>query len=175
MKGWEGRFTPYQSNDPSPITQTVHHNVLWLIWYKLCQYRQHKPPIQTEQSSYRIPSWLTFSKAALKSICTILASPMHFECMRPAQMCITCSQTFLISKLCVWKHTTTFHKSSEMNWHQTLKHVSRYCCDGSRSVTGNRRGLRVRLACSIKQGNYPGWKAEKTLHKAGVQDISSFL
>ena len=33
-----------------------------------------KPPIPTEQSLYRIPWWLTISKAAMKSIWTILAS-----------------------------------------------------------------------------------------------------
>ena len=33
-----------------------------------------EPPIHTEQSLLRMPRWLTLSKAALKSICTILAS-----------------------------------------------------------------------------------------------------
>ena len=33
-----------------------------------------EPPIPTEQCLYRIPWWLTLSKAALKSICMILAS-----------------------------------------------------------------------------------------------------
>ena len=35
-------------------------------------------------------------------------------------------QTFPISKLCDWKHTTTFHKSSKTNWHQALKHLWQY-------------------------------------------------
>ena len=33
-----------------------------------------EPPIPTEQSVWRMPTWLTLSKAALKSICTIRAS-----------------------------------------------------------------------------------------------------
>ena len=87
-----------------------------------------EPQILTEQSLYRINRWLTLSKAALKSICTILASCMPtlqctLQCMRHTQKCITVTQTCPLSKLGGWKHTTAFHKSSEANRHQALKHL----------------------------------------------------
>ena len=84
-----------------------------------------EPPIPTEQSLYRIPWWMTLSKAALKSICTILAScPLSngLCSMRHAQNCITGTQTFPIRKLGGWKHTTALHKSSKANQHKALKH-----------------------------------------------------
>ena len=62
------------------------------------------------------------------------------QCTRHAQKCITGTQTFPISKLGGWKHTTTFHKSSETNRHQTLKHLRQHRCYGNRSVVGNRGG-----------------------------------
>ena len=62
------------------------------------------------------------------------------QCMRHAQKCITGSQTFPISKLGGWKHTTAFHKSSEANRHQALKLLRQYRCYGNRSVVGNRGG-----------------------------------
>ena len=42
------------------------------------------------------------------------------QCMGHAQECITGDQTFPISKLGGWKHTTAFHKSPKMNRHQAL-------------------------------------------------------
>ena len=51
------------------------------------------------------------------------------------------SQTFPISKLCGWKHTAAFHRQSETNRHQTLRHLWQYWCYGNRSVIGNRGGL----------------------------------
>ena len=90
-----------------------------------------EPPIPREQSLYIIPWWLTLSKAALKSICTILAS-----CPLSSALCSLCDthksasqvpmQTFPISKLGGWKHTTTFHKPSEANRHQALKRLRQY-------------------------------------------------
>ena len=53
---------------------------------------------------------------------------------------ITGTQTFPISKLGGWKHTTAFHKLSKMNRHQALKHLRQYLCYGNWSVIGNRRG-----------------------------------
>ena len=57
-----------------------------------------------------------------------------------AQKCIKGTQTFPISKLGGWKHTTAFHKSTEANRHQTLNHLRQYICSGNRSVIGNRGG-----------------------------------
>ena len=62
------------------------------------------------------------------------------QCMRRTQKCITGKQTFPISKLGGWKHTTAFHKSSEESRHQALKHLWQYWCHGNRSVVGNRGG-----------------------------------
>ena len=44
------------------------------------------------------------------------------------------TQTFPISKLGGWKHNTVYHKSSETNRHQTLKHLWQYWCYGNWSV-----------------------------------------
>ena len=46
-----------------------------------------------------------------------------FQCMEYAQKCLTGTQNFSKSKLGGWKHTTAFHKSSDTNRHQTLKHL----------------------------------------------------
>ena len=62
------------------------------------------------------------------------------QCMRQAQKCITGTQTFPISKLGGWKHTTVFHKSSKANRHQALQHLRQYRCYRNRSVVGNRGG-----------------------------------
>ena len=63
------------------------------------------------------------------------------QCMLHKQMCTTGTQTFPISKLGGWKHTTAFHKSSQANRrHQALKHLRQYRCYGNRSVVGNRGG-----------------------------------
>ena len=62
------------------------------------------------------------------------------QCMSHAQKCITGTQTFPISKLGGWKHTTEFHKSSEANRHQALKHLRQYRCYENLSVIGNRGG-----------------------------------
>ena len=59
--------------------------------------------------------------------------------MRHAQECITGTQSFPISKLGGWKHTTAFHESSKANRHQALKHLRQYRCYGNQSVVGNKR------------------------------------
>ena len=62
------------------------------------------------------------------------------QCMGHSKKCVTGTKTFQISKLGSWKHTTAFHKSSNTNRHQTLKHLRQYWCYGNWSVIGNRRG-----------------------------------
>ena len=59
------------------------------------------------------------------------------QCMRHTQKCITGTQT---SKPGGWKHTTAFHKSSEMNRHQELEHFRQYWCYENLSVVGNKGG-----------------------------------
>ena len=122
---------------------TIHHNVLWSVWKKLCQYRQHR----TSNTHWAWPKenawWLTLSKAALKSICTIQPLPTlqcTLLCVELAQKCITGTQTFPISKRGGWKHTIALHKLSKTNRHQALKHLSQYWCYGNRSVIGSSWG-----------------------------------
>ena len=62
------------------------------------------------------------------------------QCMGHAQKCMTDTQTFPISKLGGWKHTSMFHKSFKTNRQQTLKHLRQYWCYGNRSVIGHRGG-----------------------------------
>ena len=56
------------------------------------------------------------------------------------QKCITGTQTFLTSKLGGWKHTTAFHKLSQTNRHQTLKHRRQHWYNSNLSVIGNSGG-----------------------------------
>ena len=126
------RFTP----------TTIHHNVLWSVWQKLCQYRQHRT-----SNSHR--SELIENALIVDPIkgCTEInlhdPSPLPtlqctLQCMWHTQTCITGAQKFPISKLGGWKHTTAFHKSSKTNRHQALKHLRQNWCYGNRSVIGNR-------------------------------------
>ena len=82
------------------------------------------------------------------------------QCMRHAQKCITGTQTFPISKLGGWKHTTAFHKSSEANRHRALEHLRQYRCYGNRPAVCNRGrrwifGIGVTLACLQQAGKLP--------------------
>ena len=72
---------------------------------------------------------LTLSNAALKSMhYPSLLSTLQctLQCMGHAQKCITGTQIFPISKLGGWTDTTAFHKSSQTNRHQVLKHLRQY-------------------------------------------------
>ena len=57
-------------------------------------------------TSYLNTSWLTLSKGAMKSICTIVAPlptlQCTLQCMGHAQNCTTGTQTFPIRKLTGW-------------------------------------------------------------------------
>ena len=53
----------------------------------------------------------------------LLTLQCTLQWMRHAQKFIIGTQTFPISKLDGWKHTTAFHKSSEANRHQALNHL----------------------------------------------------
>ena len=101
-----------------------------------------------------------------------------FQCMEYLQKCITDTQTFPISKLVAWKHTTVLHKFSETNRHHTLKHLSHYLCYGNRLIIGN-RGWRwtfrnwgdIGLSPASRKTSQPN-KPPKTTLKTG-QNISS--
>ena len=79
------------------------------------------------------------------------------KCMWHTQKCITGTQTFPISNLGGWKHTRVFHKSSETNRHQTLKHLWQYWCYGNWSVIGNKGpfGIGVTLGRHQQAGKLP--------------------
>ena len=125
-----------------------------------------EPPIPTEQSLFRIPWWLIQSKAALKSINTILASSPFSNTLFSVSYthkCIAGIQTFPISKLGGWKHTTASHKSSEVNRHLVLKHFRQYWCFGNWLVQlateedGGLFEIGMTLACLQQAGKLPRW------------------
>ena len=82
-------------------------------------------PIPTGQSWYRIPWWLTLSKAALQSIYTILAS-----CSLSNALCSVCdthksaSQVSKLFRRSNWVvGRKPLNKTSETKWHKALKHI----------------------------------------------------
>ena len=120
---------------------SLNHNVHWSIWLKLCQHRQQRTSYTHRAELKKIPWWVTVSKAVLESIGTILAScPLstHFAVHGTAQMYITGTQTFLISKLGGWSTILCSTNRPRRTEHQKLKHLRHYWCYGDRSVIGNR-------------------------------------
>ena len=90
----------------------------------------------------------------------LLTLQCTLQCMLHAQNIITDTQTFTISKLGGWKHTTAFHKSSDANRHPEVKHIRQYSCYGNRSVIGTEKDGRpfrigVTLACLQQAGKLP--------------------
>ena len=90
-----------------------------------------EPPISTEQSLEKIPRWLTLQSYA--------EVDLHNVSLLPTLQCAGIrtkvdhryQNLSAISKLGGGKHTTAFHKSSETNRHQTLKHLRQYSCYGN--------------------------------------------
>ena len=98
------------------------------------------------------------------SLVPTLQCTLH--CMEHAQKCITCTQTFPISKLGGWKHTTAFHKSSKTNRHQALEHLRQYWCYGNLSVIGTEQDggpfvIGVTLAFLQQAGKLPRWTSRR--------------
>ena len=123
---------------------TIHHNVLWSIWQKLCQYRQHRSsnthraePVENALMVNPIKGCTDINLQYPSLLSTLQC---NLQCMGHAQKCITGTQTFPISKPSGWKHNIAFHKSSKTNRHQTLKHLRQCWCYGNRSEIGNRGG-----------------------------------
>ena len=108
------------------------YNVLWSVWQKLCQYRQHITS-NTHRAEPTEPINLHDPGLLPTLQCTL-------QCMGHARKCTKGTQTFPISKLGGWKPTTAFHKSSKTNRHQELKHLRQYWWYRNRSVIGNRGG-----------------------------------
>ena len=86
------------------------------------------------RSLWRILWWSTLSKAAMKSICKILA-----VCLHPPRYVAVYEKhtkvhrrcpTIPVSKLGGWKKTTAFHQSSKTNLCQVLKRfwIRQYRC-----------------------------------------------
>ena len=94
------------------------------------------------------------------------------QCVGHPQKCIIGTQTFPISKLGGWKHTTAFHKSLKMYIQQALKHLRQYLCYGIQSVIGNRGGRWTFRNWGVigqsKSGNYLNVQAAETLNKEGT-------
>ena len=64
------------------------------------------------------------------------------------------TQSFLISKLGGWKHTTACHKSSKTNRHHSLEYFRQYCCYVNRSVI-RKRGRRWTFRWTQQAGKLP--------------------
>ena len=134
----------------------------------------------------KIPLWFTLSKADRKSIYTILSSFSLFNALcsvwDSCKSALQLPRPFRLAH-CIggWKHTTAFHKSSETNRHQALKHLRQHWCYGNRSVIGNRGGWwTIRntgdislppISCETSQTN----KSPKHYTQTGGRNISSSL
>ena len=93
-------------------------------FYRNCQYRQHRTS-NTQRAE------LTENALMVDPIKGCTEINQHYpsllptlrctlQCMRHAQKCITGTQTFPISKLGDWKHSTAFHKLSKLyGWKHT--------------------------------------------------------
>ena len=89
------------------------------------------------------------------------------QCMGHAQKCITCTQTFPISKLGGWKYTTTFHKSSKIDRYQALNtldttDVMEICRKLATEEDGGPFGIGAPLAC-LQQA----WKLHRRIIRRG--------
>ena len=98
-----------------------------------------EPPIPTE-NSLMVDPIKSSAEIGLHNPGLLPTLQCPLQCVWHTQMRITSTQTFPISKLGGWKHTTVFHKSTETNRHQTLRHLWQYWCYGNWSVIGNRGG-----------------------------------
>ena len=82
-----------------------------------------------EQSLKRIPRWLTLLRAALKLICTIMASCQLSNALKCENTHRSSADTFPIDQhgwLDRWKHTSGFHKPTKSNPHQMLRQLWQY-------------------------------------------------
>ena len=103
---------------PSTIT-------CWDRFDRNCQYRQHRTELI--KNSLMIEAIKGCAEINLHDPSLLQTPQCTFQCMGHANKRITGTQTFPISKLGGWKHTT-FHKSFETNRHQTLKHHWQHWC-----------------------------------------------
>ena len=111
---------------------------------KTCQYRLHRTSnthrAELIENCLMVDSIKAFSEVNLHNPSLLLTFKCALQCTGHTQQCITRPQTFPISELGGWKHAPAFHKSSNTNWHQMLKHLWQHWCYGSQSVIGNRTG-----------------------------------
>ena len=87
-----------------------------------CQYTQHRTSNTHRAELIENALMVDHMKGCTEiylhdpSLLSTLQCTLH--CTGQSQNCITGTQTFSISKLGVWKHTTVFHKSSKTNQHK---------------------------------------------------------
>ena len=99
---------------------TIHHNVQWPVWEKLCQSRQHRTSNTHRAELIENTPWIEPSRGCSKINVSNLASCPLFNVLwsvwdthkSASQVPL---QTFPISKLGGWMHTTASHKSSKTN------------------------------------------------------------
>ena len=123
---------------------TIHHNLLWSVWWKLCQYRQDRTSnthrAELLENAQIVDPIKSCTEVNLHDPRLLPTLQCTLQCMWHTQKCITGAQTFPIRKLGGSKNTNVFHKSSKTNRHQALKHLRQYWCYENRSVIGNSRG-----------------------------------
>ena len=105
--------------------------VLWSVLSCLnCQYRQDRTSnthrAEFIENTQMVDPIKGCTEINLHDASLLPPLQCTLQCMGHARKCITGSQTFPISKLSGWKHTTAFYKSSKMNRHQALKHLRQY-------------------------------------------------
>ena len=131
----------------------------------MCQYRQHRTSnshkAEFKNNTLMVNPIKDRTKINLHDPCLLPTLQCILQCMGHTQKYITGTQTFPTCKLGGWKPTTAFHKTSETNRHQELKHLRQYWCYVNRSVIGNRGGgwsLRIVVALACLQH---AWKLPK--------------
>ena len=114
---------------------TVHHNVMWSIWYKLCQYRQHGTSdihkIELLENSLVVDPIKGRAEINLQA----RSCPLSTALCRVSDTHKSASQVPRPYRKANWvvgsMHTTAFRKSSETNRQQTLKHFRQNWCHGN--------------------------------------------
>ena len=102
------------------IPTTVNHTVMWSIWLKLCQYRQHRT-----SNTHRTELIQNFLMVDPIKGCAGIN--LYDPSLLPTLQCISKVHhrypDLSDKQLGGWKHTTAFHKSSEAIRHQEFKHL----------------------------------------------------
>ena len=121
------------------ITPTTFRHNVWSIRCKLSQHRQKRTPNTYNpiyQNLWRIPKIVDPIKGCaevkLRNRSILNTLQWILQCMGHTQKYMTSIQTFPISKLGGFNHTTAVLESSETNRYQVLEHLRQRWCYGNR-------------------------------------------